>query len=50
MEPTAFETALLAIKTDVLSYVATALPVALAIAGAFLAYKLGWKFFKSVAK
>jgi len=46
----AFTTALGVIKTDVLSYVGIALPVALAIVGTFLAIKLGIRFFKSVAK
>lgn len=46
----AFETALGTVQTDVLSYVTTALPVGLAIAGTFIAVKLGVKFFKSIAK
>lgn len=45
-----FETALGTVKTDVLGYVGSALPVGLAIVGTFLAIKLGVKFFKSIAK
>lgn len=46
----AFETALGSVKTDFLSMVGIALPVGLAIAGTFIAIRLGIKFFKSVAK
>lgn len=47
---TAFTTGLETVKTDVSSLVTIALPVGLAIAGLFLAIKLGMKFFRSVAK
>ena len=47
---TAFTTALGTIQTDVMGYVTSALPVALAIMGLFIAVKLGIKFFKSTAK
>lgn len=47
---TAFETAIGTIQTDVLSFVAAAVPVALGIAGTFIAVKLGVRFFKSIAK
>lgn len=57
MEPTAFEnlttaatTAMTAIQGDVLSFITAALPIALAIAGTFIAVKLGIRFFKRVAK
>jgi len=47
---TAFGTAIGTIQTDVMSFVTVGLPVALGIAGTFIAVKLGIKFFKSVAK
>lgn len=47
---TAFTTAVGTIQTDVMSFVTAALPVALAIAGTFIAVKLGIRFFKSIAK
>ena len=47
---TAFDTAIKAIQTDSMSMITTALPVALGIAGVFIAVKLGIKFFRSVAK
>lgn len=47
---TAFDTAIKAIQTDSMSMITTALPIALGIAGAFIAVKLGIKFFRSVAK
>ena len=43
---TAFETALTAVKTDVVSMVTTALPIGLAIMGLFLAIRLGINFFR----
>lgn len=45
-----FTTGLGTIKDDVLSYVAIALPIALVIAGTFIAIKLGMRFFRSLAK
>lgn len=45
-----FTTSLATVKADVLTYVGIALPVGLAIAGTFIAVKLGVKFFKAVAK
>ena len=47
---TAFGTAIGTIKTDALSFIASGLPIALEIVGAFIAIKFGLKFFKSVAK
>lgn len=47
---TAFDTAIKAIQTDSMSMITTALPIALGIAGVFIAVKLGIKFFRSVAK
>lgn len=46
---TAFDSALQVVKSDVLGYAATALPYALAIAGTFIAIRLGIGFFRSVA-
>jgi hypothetical protein len=43
---TTFATAIGQVKTDVLGFADAALPVSLAIAGLFIAIKLGWKFFK----
>jgi len=43
-------TAMTGIQTDVMSYLTVAMPVALGIAGTFIAVKLGIKFFKHVAK
>lgn len=43
-------TAMSGIQTNVLSFIAAAVPVALGIAGTFIAVKLGVRFFKSVAK
>lgn len=47
---TAFSTALTTVQGDVLGFIATALPVALAIGGAILAVKFGWRFFKGMGK
>ena len=47
---TAFDAAIKAIQTDSMSMITTALPIALGIAGVFIAVKLGIKFFRSVAK
>lgn len=44
-----FDSALQVVKADVLGYAATALPYALAIAGTFIAIRLGIGFFRSVA-
>lgn len=38
------------VQTDVVSMIGVALPVGLAIMGAFVAIRLGVKFFKSVSK
>lgn len=47
---TVFETALSTVQTDVMGFIGKAMPVGLAIAGTFIAIRLGVKFFKSVAK
>ncbi|WP_370808231.1 hypothetical protein [Eubacterium ramulus] len=47
---TAFDTAIKAIQSDTNGMISTALPIALGIAGIFIAVKLGIKFFRSVAK
>ena len=46
---TSIDTAFKAIKSDVISMMTTALPVALAIVGIGLAITLGVKFFKKIA-
>lgn len=46
----AFDTAINAVKTDALAMIGSAVPVALSIGAAVLAIRLGWKFFKSMAK
>lgn len=46
---TAFDTALKAIQTDVLSMMSTALPVGLGITGVGIAVRLGMRFFRSLA-
>lgn len=50
MELTAMETALTAVKTDALGALADVAPIAIAIMGAFLVWRYGIKFFKSLAK
>lgn len=47
---TAFTTALNNIQTDVMGYIAIALPVSLVIVGAFFGIKKAISFFKSTAK
>lgn len=47
---TAFTTALGTIQTDVMGYIAIALPVSLVIVGAFFGIKKAISFFKSTAK
>lgn len=44
-----FKTSAESVKTDVMSFVAIALPIGLGIFGTFMAIRLGKKFFKSVA-
>lgn len=46
---TAISTAFSSVKTDVLSVMETALPIALAIIGVGLAITLGVKFFKKIS-
>lgn len=47
---TAFQTAITGIQTEFNGNVTIALPIALGIAGTFIAVKLAVRFFKSVAK
>lgn len=46
---TAFDAALKVVQTDTLSMMSTALPVGLGIAGAYIAVRLGMRFFRSLA-
>ena len=45
-----FKTGLTTVQSDVMGYIADALPIGLVIMGVFLAIKLGIKFFRTVAK
>lgn len=45
-----FDAAVKAVQGDVNGMIIKALPVGLAIAGIILGIRIGWKFFKSVAK
>ena len=47
---TVFTTALALIQSDVMGYIAIALPVSLVIVGAFFGIKKAISFFKSTAK
>lgn len=47
---TAIVTALEAIKTDALATIAAVAPVGIAIAGAFLVWRYGMRFFKSISR
>ena len=47
---TAITTALTAVQGDVTSALSSVAPIAIVIMGTFLAWKLGIKFFKSLAK
>lgn len=47
---TSMQTAFTAVKTDFSSAVTVIAPIALGIAGIFIAWKLGFKFFKSLTK
>lgn len=42
--------ALNAVKTDALSVISTVAPIALSIAGAFMVWRIGVRFFKGLAK
>ena len=46
----AFSSAISGVQTDIMSFIGTALPVALGVAGAVLAIRFGWKFFKGMTK
>lgn len=45
---TTFSTALDTVKTDVFGMIGVALPVALTIAGAYLAVRIGWRFVQAI--
>lgn len=47
---TAMTTALNLIKTDAMSALSAVAPIAISIAGAFLVWRYGMRFFKSLAK
>lgn len=47
---TAFETAIDGVKTDALALINAAIPVALSIGAAVLVIRIGWNFFRSMAK
>lgn len=47
---TSMQTAFTAVKTDFSSAVTVIAPIALGIAGIFIAWKLGFRFFKSLTK
>ena len=47
---TSMKTAFTAVKTDFTSAVSVIAPIALGIAGIFIAWKLGFRFFKSLTK
>jgi len=44
----AMTTAMTAIKTDVMGVMAVVAPIGIGIAGAFMVWRLGFKFFKSL--
>lgn len=46
----AFETAIGLVKTDALAMISAAVPVALTIGAATLVIRIGWNFFKSMAR
>lgn len=50
MDFTAMTTAMTTIKTDSLAALAAVAPIAILIMGAFLVWRYGIKFFKSLAK
>lgn len=50
MDITAMTTALGTVKTDALSALAAVAPIGIGIAGAFLVWKFGMKFFKGISK
>ena len=50
MEPTVLETALTAVKTDLLAGIATALPIGLGIMAAIFVPRKAVAFFKCIAK
>lgn len=47
---TVITTAATAVKTDALSALTAVAPIGISIGGAYLVFKLGWKFFKGLAK
>jgi len=44
------EAALNAVKADALDVIATVAPIGISIAGAFLVWRYGMKFFKAISK
>lgn len=50
MDLTALTAALTTVKTDALAALAAIAPIAIGIMGAFLVWKFGIRFFKSLAK
>ena len=46
----AFDSAIALVKTDALAMINSAVPVALAIGAATLVIRIGWNFFKSMAR
>lgn len=50
MDLTALTNALTTVRTDALAALAAIAPIAIGIMGAFLVWKFGVKFFKSLAK
>lgn len=47
---TVITTAATAVKTDALAALSAVAPIGISIGGAYLVFKLGWRFFKGLAK
>ncbi|HBE9908584.1 TPA: hypothetical protein KNJ60_003880 [Clostridioides difficile] len=47
---TSISTSLMPIKTDSLATLVAVAPIGIAIGGAYLVWKYGWRFFKGLAK
>ncbi|HCQ6135217.1 TPA: hypothetical protein OL464_003719 [Clostridioides difficile] len=47
---TAIATSLTPVKTDSLATLSAVAPIGILIGGGYLVWKLGWKFFKGLAK
>lgn len=50
MDTSGIKTALTGVSTDAMAVLADVAPIAIGIAGAFLVWKYGMRFFKSIAK